>query len=102
MSVVVKLYAESLDGSTFTSSAGVTVPLAVTFEMPSACSSAGTTWLVTMPESCANVKFGELTESVTTVIWAGSNVRTVGAGRSCGSADLAVWIRSCTSVRSVV
>ena len=70
--------------------------------MPSACSRAGTTSLVTIPDSFASDSVGDVTAIVTTVICAGSNVRTVGAGRSCGSADFAVWIRSCTSVRSVV
>ena len=89
-------------GSTVTSSAGVTVPLALTFETPGTCSSAGTILLVTIAERSARLSECEVTESVTIVACAGSNVRTVGAGRSDGSAARAVCTRSCTSVRSVV
>jgi len=89
-SVVVKPQAFSRFGSTLTSSAGVTVPLAETLEIPYTCSSAGMISLVTTPESCGRLSEREVTASVTTVICAGSKVRTVGAGRSCGKAALAV------------
>jgi hypothetical protein len=79
-----------LAGSTVTSNAGVTVPLAVTLEIPSTCSSAGTILLVTIAERPATLSELDVSESVTTTAWAGSNVRTDGAGRSTGSALCAV------------
>ncbi len=93
---------DSLYGSTVTSSAGVTVPLAPTLETPGTCSIAGTMLLVTIADSWARFSEGDVAERVTIVAWAGSNVRTDGAGRSAGNAARAVWMRSWTSVRSVV
>ena len=101
-SLAVKPKPDSFCGSTMTSSAGVTVPLAVTFETPGTCSSAGTMLLVTIAERPAIPSERDVTDSVMMTACAGSNVRTVGAGRSEGSAARAVCTRSCTSVRSVV
>ena len=101
-SVVVNARAARRLGSTSTSSAGVTVPLAPTYEMPGTCSSAGMMLLVTIAERSAWLSDFEVTESVTTIACAGSKVRTDGAGRSEGSAAEADCTRSCTSVRSVV
>ena len=101
-SFAVKPKPESFCGSTSTSSAGVTVPLAVTLETPVTCSSAGTIVFVTIAERSAMLSDCEVTESVVIVACAGSNVRTVGAGKSEGSAARAVCTRSWTSVRSVV
>ena len=68
----------------------MTVPFAPTYEMPGTCSMAGTMLLVTMADKAATLRDCEVTEIVTTVAWAGSKVRTDGAGRSEGNAALAV------------
>jgi len=84
------------------SSAGRHGAVRADLEMPSTCSSRRHDLVRHDTESAARFSERDVTASVTTVNCAGSKVRTVGAGRSCGSADLAVWMRSCTSVRSVV
>ena len=66
-SVGTKPKLESLPGASVTSRAGVTVPFAVTFEMPGTCSSAGTRLLVTTAERPAALSDREVTASVTTV-----------------------------------
>jgi hypothetical protein len=64
--------------------------LAETLEMPSTCSSAGTMLFVTIADKPAMLSELDVSESVTTTAWAGSNVRTDGAGRSTGKALWAV------------
>ena len=57
---------------------------------------------VTIAERAAIVSECDVTESVKMFACAGSNVRTLGAGKSEGNAARAVWMRSWISVRSVV
>src|SRR5580704_793667 len=101
-SLSVKPADESLCGSTCTSIAGVSAPPTLTFEMPSTCSSSGTMSLVTIAESAPGASELELTPSVTTVASAGSNVPTVGTGKSVGSFACAKSRRCCTATKSVV
>src|SRR5579875_543371 len=89
-------------GSTYTSIAGVTVPLALTLETPSICSISGTKLFVTIDERAAAESERDVTASVTTVAWPGSNVRTFGGDRSVGMTDIVDCTRRCTSTRSVV
>ena len=66
------------------------MPFAETLEMPSTCSSAGTILFVTIADMPAMLSEFDVSESVTTTAWAGSKVRTEGAGRSTGRALFAV------------
>jgi hypothetical protein len=73
---------ESFAGSSSTSIAAVTEPLAPALETPSTCSRSGMTLFVMIAERVGRLSEREVIESVTIVACAGSNERVVGAGRS--------------------
>jgi hypothetical protein len=98
----VKFEAAIFCGSTSTSIAGVTVPPALTFAMPSTCSRSGTISFVTSAERSAESSVDEVTTSVATVASLGSNVPTVGGERSLGKTDAVDCRRRWTSTWSVV
>ncbi len=98
----VKFEAAIFCGSTSTSIAGVTVPPALTFAIPSTCSRSGTISFVTKAERSAESSVDEVTTSVATVASLGSNVPTVGGERSLGNTDAVDCRRRCTSTWSVV